>query len=211
MIKYVRCQIGGEKMSGLAKIICIKKCDYCNNDVEIRHKGRLNRNHIFCSKSCEGNFKKLQNLNIECPVCGIRFHLKPSQVNKSKVHYCSRNCQNIAKSIYMKGEGNHQYGLKGNKNSSWKIDEKTTYYGYRKIRCLNHPFKDCDGFVFEHRLLAEKYLLIDEYTIIINGKRYLSPEFVVHHIDENKLNNNINNLKIMTPQSHMKLHKNYKK
>ena len=60
----------------------------------------------------------------------------------------------------MLGEGNHQFGLKGELNSSWKSNERISHYGYMLVRCLNHPFKNCDDFVFEHRLIAEKYLLL---------------------------------------------------
>jgi len=81
-----------------------------------------------------------------------------------------------------------------------------TNYGYIKIRCLEHPFKDCDGFVFEHRLVAEKYLLNDKNSIEINGKRYLKPEYDVHHLDKNKLNNNLDNLEVITKKKHCELH-----
>jgi hypothetical protein len=91
-------------------------------------------------------------------------------------------------------------------NSSWKSDEKISVYGYRLIRCLDHPFKNGDDFVFEHRLVAEKYLLNDENSIEINGKRYLRPELVVHHIDKNKLNNSVDNLVIMTRSEHTSMH-----
>ena len=106
----------------------------------------------------------------------------------------------------MKGEGNHQFGLKGSKNASWKSDKKITTYGYIQTRNLNHPFKDKQDFVLEHRLIAEKYLLNDENSIEINGKRYLSPKYCVHHIDENKQNNNVNNLKVMKKEVHSSFH-----
>lgn len=37
--------------------------------------------------------------------------------------------------------------------------------------------------------------------------RKLRPDEIVHHIDGNKLNNNIENLKIMTRGEHSKLHR----
>lgn len=69
-----------------------------------------------------------------------------------------------------------------------------------------HPFCNIDGRVFEHRLVAEQYLLNDDNSIEINGKRYLKPEFIVHHIDENKKNNDVNNLIVMTEREHRILH-----
>ena len=106
----------------------------------------------------------------------------------------------------MLGSNNHQYGLKGTLNSSWKTNEKTTHYGYKKIRVLDHPFRDCDDFVFEHRLTAEQFLLTEENSIEISGKRYLKPEYIVHHKDGNKLNNNPNNLEVMLKGKHSSFH-----
>lgn len=91
------------------------------------------------------------------------------------------------------------------------LTKKITSYGYVKIRKSEHPFKDCDGFVFEHRLVAEKYLLTDKNSITINGKRYLKPEYDVHHKDENKLNNSKDNLQIMTRSEHISYHSKKRK
>lgn len=192
-------------MNKQGKLICIMKCDNCGQDVEIRHKDRLNRKNIFCSKKCEGQYRTI--LNCKCEVCGKSFHRKPYYIAKTKHLTCSKECSNKLKKITYKGVNNPQYGLRGQLSASWKSDRKITNYGYVKIRCLDHPFKDCDGFVFEHRLVAEKYLLTEENSILINEKRYLKPEYSVHHIDENKLNNDIKNLKIMTKSEHISYHR----
>lgn len=199
-------------MNKQGKLICIMKCSNCGKDVEIRHKKRLKHKNIFCSRECETTYKKKVResqegyFNCICLICNKKFHLKPYQLAKSKNHYCSRECHRKAKMEYMKGNKNHQYGLKGDKNASWKSDKKVTNYGYIKVRCLDHPFKDCDGFVFEHRLIVEKYLLNDENSIEIKGKKYLSPKYVVHHKDFNRKNNDLSNLEVMTLQEHTSLH-----
>lgn len=203
-------------MNKQGKLLCIKKCAVCGNDVEIRHKKRLELDNIFCSQKCCNSYKKQKReqdksyFNCICPICNKKFHLKPYRLKKYNKHYCSKECHRKAKEEYMKGEKNHQYGLKGEKNSSWKSNKKINSYGYIKIRCLEHPFKDCDGFVFEHRLIAEKYLLNKENSIEINGKLYLKSEYVVHHIDENKQNNKVENLKVMLLSEHTKFHKKEK-
>lgn len=199
-------------MGGQGKVICIRKCLNCGIDVEIRNKQRMIQEHIFCSQKCLNEYKRKEReqspnyFNCICPICGRNFHLKPYQLKKAKHHYCSKKCYIEAKKEYMKGKGNHQYGLKGRKNASWKTDKKVTNCGYIKIRSLDHPFKDYDDCVLEHRLVAEKYLLNDENSIEINGKRYLKPEYVVHHKDFNKQNNEVSNLQVMTLQEHTSLH-----
>lgn len=144
--------------------------------------------------------------NCACDVCGKLFHRKPSHIKKCKRHYCSQACHYIDKQNYMRGENNHQYGLKGSANASWKSDKKESRYGYIQIRCLNHPFRDADDFVFEHRLVAEKYLLTDENSVEIDGKKYLRPEYVVHHKDFARTNNRPENLQIMTKEEHQAFH-----
>jgi dUTP pyrophosphatase len=144
--------------------------------------------------------------NLTCPICGKKFHLKPYRIKKYKNHYCSRECHKEAKKEYMSGEKNHQFGIKGKDNASWKSDRKLTHYGYLAIRTPNHPFAPKDGFVLEHRLIAEKYLLTEENSIEIDGKKYLRQEYDVHHIDFDRRNNKIENLKVMTKSEHKSLH-----
>lgn len=106
----------------------------------------------------------------------------------------------------MSGDQNHQFGLKGSLNATWKSDERISYYGYRLIRKLDHPFKNSDDMVFEHRLVAEQYLLNESNSVDIDGKSYLSPEYDVHHIDFDRLHNTPDNLLVLTKSEHMKWH-----
>ena len=133
--------------------------------------------------------------------------MKPSRLSKKHKHtYCSIECHRQAKKIYMLGKQNHQYGLLGDKNPTWKSNERISSYGYKLIRDLTHPFANSDGFVFEHRLIAEKELLNNTNSVVINNKKYLSKDYVVHHIDFNRLNNQINNLRVMKRNEHTYLH-----
>lgn len=199
-------------MGGLGKLKGIRKCKNCGADVKIYHKDRLQRINIFCNKKCEGEYiKSKAKLNCVCEICGKKFHREPSYITKTKHLTCSKKCGNELRKITYKGMGNPQYGLKGQLNASWKSDKRITNYGYVKIRKPEHPFKDCDDFVFEHRLVAEKYLLTDKNSITINGKRYLKPEYNVHHKDENKLNNSKENLQIMTRAEHISYHSKKRK
>ncbi len=146
--------------------------------------------------------------NCQCDVCGKRFHRKPSQIEKSKRHYCSVACHAAAKALLMRGAGNHQYGLKGSANASWKSDMKETRYGYIAVRCLEHPFRDKSGFVLEHRLVAEEYLLTDENSVEIDGRRYLNPDYVVHHKNFDRMDNRPENLAVLSHAEHQRLHLN---
>lgn len=70
-----------------------------------------------------------------------------------------------------------------------------TWNGYKMIYKPEHPHSDGKGYIREHILVMEKYL-----------GRYLTEDEVVHHIDENKLNNDISNLQLMTKYEHKCYH-----
>lgn len=150
--------------------------------------------------------KNGKECNAVCAMCGKEFYVKPYMLKKRQNHYCSRECYAKARSIFFSGENNHQYGLRGDKNSSWKHDEKIKKDGYRMVRCIGHPFSQKDDYIMEHRLVAEKYLLTDENSVVIDGKRYLSPDYVVHHKNGNKLDNRPENLEVMTKKDHVSMH-----
>ena len=87
-------------------------------------------------------------------------------------------------------------GLKGNKNN-WQGGRVVTSSGYVAIRKPEHPFAwKGSGYIFEHRLVMEQKL-----------GRFLNKNEVVHHIDENKKNNSIDNLEILDRGKHIIFHK----
>ncbi len=85
-------------------------------------------------------------------------------------------------------------GRNGLKNHMWK-GGRTKSRGYVYIFSPNHPNKNNRDYVFEHRLVMEKYL-----------GRYLTKEEVVHHINGIRDDNKIKNLQLMTNSEHIKLH-----
>lgn len=189
---------------------CVEKqCDYCGKTFEVRHRKRLEAQHLFCSRECESAWRRsqLKEPIVTCPVCGKQFHVKPRDLRKAKHEpCCSRACLGIYRSRIYQGENNPNYGNRGSRNPIWKSDRKISNYGYAMVRVPDHPFCDCDGFVREHRLVAEQYLLTPETTVWVDGKPYLSPDYIVHHKDHNRLNNDPDNLEVMTLADHMRFH-----
>lgn len=67
--------------------------------------------------------------------------------------------------------------------------------GYVLLLAPDHPSADPNGYVKEHRLVMEKSL-----------GRILSRDELVHHKDENKGNNDVSNLEVMSRSEHIRLH-----
>jgi ssDNA-binding Zn-finger/Zn-ribbon topoisomerase 1 len=67
--------------------------------------------------------------------------------------------------------------------------------GYKLIHKPNYPSSRVNGYILEHRYVYEKHI-----------KRLLKNNEIVHHIDGNKLNNNIENLELCLNSTHTKHH-----
>lgn len=78
----------------------------------------------------------------------------------------------------------------GKDNANWK-GGRIKSHGYLLIRKPNHPFCNNHGYVFEHRLVMEKYL-----------ERYLESYEIIHHKNGIKDDNRIENLALLLRQKH---------
>ena len=73
--------------------------------------------------------------------------------------------------------------------------------GYIRILSKNHPNKDNQGYVFEHRLIYEHYL-----SIIFDEQIYLPKNMDVHHINYIVDDNRLINLQLISKKEHIKIH-----
>ena len=93
--------------------------------------------------------------------------------------------------------GNDRLKGKGNPNFSGGkyIDEK----GYVRVLRTDHPFNN-KGYVYEHRLVMEAFI-----------GRFLESGETVHHINEIKLDNRLENLFLTTVAEHSLIHRKGKR
>jgi HNH endonuclease len=84
--------------------------------------------------------------------------------------------------------------IKDNKkfySNEWSKLGKKRHNGYIYIRYRKHPNSDCDGWIGEHRLVMENSI-----------RRYLETYEHIHHKNEDRADNRIENLEIHSNSSH---------
>ena len=190
-------------------MLITKICLTCGKEFQVPH---WRKSAKYCCSKCRQEALKGE-LNCECEICGKKFHLKPYMLNASKHHCCSTECLNKLKSILYKGNGNHQYGLKGELNSSFKgveIEKRNNNLIDIFVYDPTHPYSNKYGRVTKHRLVVEQnYYNFDfKYFEEINGRIVLRKSSHVHHIDGNHNNNDITNLIPVTRAEHRMIHNN---
>ena len=114
----------------------------------------------------------------ECLTCKTKFFTKSKKDNRPQ-NYCSKKC------IKRFTKGTHR--------AIGSIIRRKS--GYCEIMCPEHPKANMQFRVPLHRFLIEKQL-----------GRILEDWEVVHHVDYNKENNNLNNLRVMSAYDHSRLH-----
>lgn len=85
-----------------------------------------------------------------------------------------------------------------------KIKAKNPPLELVKEMILNGKYKECPkGYIYVEYQEYKAYL---HTLVVLNNGITIPKGYGVHHIDRNKKNNDISNLKIVSWQEHMKLH-----
>lgn len=111
-------------------------------------------------------------------------HKSPSVLKKSKNTFCDQRCYSEYKRT-----------LLGEKAFRWKGGRYVDSRGYVMVYSPNHPNRNADGYMREHRLVMEGML-----------GRYLSPDEDVHHINHQKDDNRPSNLEVILKSEHGRKH-----
>lgn len=166
----------------------------------------------YCSKRCADPHRnadmRLAKLEVVCQQCGKTFLEHRSHAGRRK--YCSYECKHSNKD-YKATISSHTAGAS---SPQWKGGSTDHSCGYIYKHAPNHPFSS-NGYVFEHRLVAEKCLRESDpeskHLIPLGDNLYLSPTAVVHHINQDRKDNRPENLTVLTKSEHNSLHNDLRK
>ncbi len=164
----------------------IKTCLICNNDFDVPKSREFTAK--YCSRSCSDK-RVIQKNTVQCAECGNKFHLKKSAELRNKYwgSFCSSNCSSIFKGRMYKGDGNP--------NSKSRNYDSDGYRLYTPQASLKLGF----GKIKLHHAVTFQELGISK---IPNG-------YHVHHRDCDVMNNNPENLQLISNSDHKWLHKEF--
>lgn len=151
-------------------------CENCGEAV-YRSRSQAILNKRFCSVKCH-NESQRNGESRPCLGCGEPFYVSPSVPSQ----YCSRDCYETARLVKSSAGRMH--------NGRPAIRD---HAGYIRVWEPDHPAAS-QGRVLEHRLIMEEAL-----------GRFLRTEEHVHHINHQKDDNRLENLRLMSADDHRSL------
>lgn len=199
-MKCEYCNLEHNKKSRFCSIVCRNRHIAKNNITSTQETCLLCGKQFYKTKSQKDAYKKsfcckehyyewqkknLRNkVSLTCSFCGNVYETRASR-KASKRCFCSRKCQ-------------HSF-FRGANGIAYKTGKKVNEFGYVMLLNPDHPRKVGGSYVYEHILVVEKHL-----------GRYLTKNEHIHHINGVKDDNRIENLQVVTPSEHRKIHSTIK-
>lgn len=189
------------------------RCKNCAEDFTIPHCWAYPKNRHsgwsgdFCGRDCKKSWTIKENTR-KCRQCRKRFQTRSAPAKSGKTEYCSRKCWNkkalAIGHVLAAHLDNDEYRIRANvkrlaanrigpKSHAFRGGFSISKFGYLKITSVILGAENKNKLF--HRYVMEQHL-----------GRKLNKDEIVHHKDENKLNNDISNLELTNQQDHTRHH-----
>ncbi len=195
-----------------------RQCAQCGKAFELP-VGRIANSRsglLFCSPKCSGAYQSAQKSvpNAQCRTCGEVFHRSPANFKVQNTHaYCSKDCYSKARKSGMaevrKPERPASAELMCEHcGKTFQISQTPRYYYQRRFcskECKRQAHISVGSFV-PIELVRRR----DHNRCAACGCADVAI-LEVHHKDRDRQNNNLDNLILLCPNCHTKLHRNVRR
>jgi hypothetical protein len=205
-------------------------CKTCGKEFQ----KQINSEQQYCSVICRQNFST--KITMPCETCGVLISKFPAYFNRVSHHYCSQACASKTKFrenpkpsletklrekpkpslenvLYYENPNHCKYcnailNFESRFHTFCNVEclkkntrtNSTSEFGYIQLTGYHgHPMAKKNGVLLEHRLVMSQHL-----------GRCLDKSEIVHHINENRADNRIENLEIMSQSEHCSWHRSNK-
>lgn len=156
-------------------------CRQCGAPVRRKPAELRRRPRVFCSQGC---YQQSTRVDLSCSWCGARIARRRCDVvTTTDLAFCDVACLGRYRSAFWVGPAHA--GFKG-----IKVERRRVL-----LFQPDHPRADHKGYVRRALLVAEAW-----------RRRPIPPSQVVHHVDDDSLNDSPLNLETLTRSSHSRLH-----
>ena len=179
----------------------IVKCDWCGKEFE-RKRVQVKR-HNYCNRACLGkaNAERFRLYRIKkCDYCGREFEYRGHHAKRNKHYFCCKECSGAfkakpvtgfcdwcGKAITRKKSAICRFGIHN-------FCDRGCYQDFLNFEMAGAKKQRVCGKILYRRMAG------------IKSGRDLSTEEHVHHLDGNPLNNNFENLLVVSGRDHAKIH-----
>jgi hypothetical protein len=132
----------------------------------------------------------------QCLMCSKDFYIKSSQLKRGRGKFCSKKCQYTSNKIKYKSKGNPFYGKHHTPETRIILSQKKFKRGWSLTQGYIRLYEKDNKGQLLHRFIMEKIL-----------GRKLQKNEVVHHINQNRSDNRLENLLVLDRGKHVALHK----
>ena len=173
-----------------------KNCEVCGKSFV-----SWNPNPRFCSLTCFGKYQ-------EAPLdLAEAIRLYEAGHSQDEVAMAMGTSQKVISGAFRRAGYTCRARIprdqRGPKGHTWKGGTIITRYGYRMVLRPDHPRAHRTGYVMEHILVAEQKLGRPLHW----DRNNRSACEIVHHINGNKTDNRPENIAVVTPREHLRIHR----
>gem|GEM_PF-4562702 len=183
----------------------IKTCLYCGKPFQVSEHDRANK---YCSMDCYNSDRAEKARLVNCPECGKPFH--PA---KKGTKYCSKQCANRARGRLLSRQVQLTCENCGQPYMARARDASISRFCSASCRShwvATHRKRNHKDAIENHGyrfVLAPNGEYVPEHIFVWEQAfGPIPPDYVVHHKNNDGLDNRLENLEIMTRSEHRSLH-----